>query len=242
MDGRTGGRTSVRRLRLRDFRNLASADVVPAPRFNLVYGDNGHGKTSLIEALYLLCTTKSFRCQKLGETIRQGADQALLHGEIESFGLRRELRAQVGHRGRSFLVDGKRPKRHLDYALKAPVIAFHPGDLSLASGPAAGRRTLLDRVLLHQDPGGADARLSYQKALRDRQKLLAEKGVRAPELDAYEAVCATHGARLARGRAHAASSVIDALGPSFSEMAAPGLVCRSVYEPGGTSDVAVFAS
>jgi DNA replication and repair protein RecF len=163
-----------------------------------------------------------------------------LRGEVESFGLRRELRAHVSSRGRSFLVDGKRPKRNLDYALKAPVIAFHPGDLTLASGPAASRRTLLDRVVLHQDPAGADARISYQKALRDRQKLLAEKGVRATELDAYEQVCATHGARMARGRSHAAATVLEALTPSFAEMAAPGLLCHALYQPGGTTDVSVF--
>lgn len=237
----SGGRILVRRLVGRDFRNLAKIDIAPAPRFNLIYGDNGHGKTSLIEALYVLATTKSFRCQKLGEIIAEGASQAGLRGEIESFGLDRELRAELTLRGRSFLVDGKRPKRNLDYALKAPVIAFHPGDLTLASGPATGRRTLLDRVLLHQDPAGSDARLSYQKALRDRQKLLTEKGVRAPELDAYEQVCARHGARMARGRAHAARSVLEALTPSFSQMAAPGLACRAVYEPGGTTDVALFA-
>lgn len=231
----------MRRLLVRDFRNLASVDIEPAPRFNLIYGDNGHGKTSLIEALYVLSTTKSFRSQKLTEVIAQGAPYAGLRGEIESFGLKRDLRAQLSPRGRSFLVDGKRPKRNLDYALKAPVIAFHPGDLTLASGPATSRRTLLDRVLLHQDPAGSDARISYQKALRDRQKLLTEKGVRAVELDAYEQVCATHGARMARGRAHAAQTVLEALTPSFAEMAAPGLVCQAVYEPGGTPDVGQFS-
>ena len=237
-----GGRTLVRRLIVRDFRNLRSVEMEPAPRFNLIYGDNGHGKTSLIEALYVLSTTKSFRSQKLGETVAQGSLQAGIRGEIESFGLRRELRAQLSLRGRSFLVDGKRPRRNLDYALTAPVIAFHPNDLTLASGPAASRRTLLDRVLLHQDPAGTDARISYQKALRDRQKLLSEKGVRATELDAYEQVCAVHGARMARGRAHAAKTVLEALTPSFVEMAAPGLICTAVYEPGGTADAARFAT
>ena len=233
-------RTVVQRLFVRDFRNLAEVSFTPAPRLNLIYGDNGHGKTSLIEALYVLATTQSFRSNKLLEVIRDGAEQALIRGEIESFGLSRELKATLGLRGRSFLLDGKKPRRKVDYALKTPVIAFHPGDLLLASGPASHRRTLLDRIMLYQDPTGSDSRVSYKKALRDRQKILSDKGTRSSELDAYEQVVARHGARYAQGRARAAQSIVVNLGPSFLAMAAPGLSCETTYEARGSEDKDVF--
>jgi DNA replication and repair protein RecF len=240
------GCTILRRLALSDFRNLTHVAFEPAPRLNLIHGDNGHGKTSLIEALYVLATTRSFRSTKLLETVREGTEQARLKAEVESFGLRRELQATLGLRGRSFLIDGKKPQRIIDYALKTPVIAFHPGDLQLVSGPASCRRTLLDRVLLYLDPQGADARLYYQKALRDRQKLISEsgsqaRGSQAAHLDAIEQVVARHGARFARGRKEAAERVIEALGPAFQQMAAPGLRCVTTYEPGGVTDKDTFA-
>ncbi len=240
------GCTILRRLALSDFRNLTQVAFEPAPRLNLIYGDNGHGKTSLIEALYVLATTRSFRSTKLLETIREGTEQARLKAEVESFGLRRELQATIGSRSRSFLIDGKRPKRAIDYALKTPVIAFHPGDLQLVSGPASCRRTLLDRVLLYLDPGAADARLHYQKALRDRQKLISEsgaqaRGAQAAHLDAIEQVVARHGARFAQGRKESAERVIEALGPAFERMAAPGLCCVPTYEAGGLEDKEHFA-
>lgn len=242
MNDSSTGRVVLRRLGFRNFRNLEQASFEPASRFNLVFGDNGHGKTSLIEALYVLCTTKSFRSARLGETIRQDEQSAELRAQVECLGLKRELSATLGARTRTFLIDGKRSAKNVEYALKTPVIAFHPGDLTLCSGPATQRRTLLDRVMLHQDPGGAEARLAYLSAVRDRQKLLVERGVRARELDAYEQVIADRGARFAQGRRHAAQTVIEALGPAFVQMAPADVVCDAMYVPGGSSDASDFVA
>jgi DNA replication and repair protein RecF len=214
----------------------------PAQRFNLISGDNGHGKTSLIEGLYLLCTSQSFRSKRLNETIRQGEERAHLSAQTESFGLQRQLKANVSMRGRSFLIDEKKPKRLIDYALSTPVIAFHPGDLLLANGPAQARRTLLDRVILHKDPTGADARIQYKRALRERQLLLKGKGGGASiELDAYEEVAARYGSRFSRARRAAAHSVTEAIEPAFRQMAHPDLSCHVDYEAGGTEDSSEFA-
>lgn len=235
------GRTLVRHLHLRNFRNIPDLVLEPAQRFNLISGDNGHGKTSLIEGLYLLCTSQSFRSKRLNETIRQDEERAHLSAQTESFGLQRQLKANVSRRGRSFLIDEKKPKRLIDYALSTPVIAFHPGDLLLANGPAQARRTLLDRVILHNDPAGADARIQYKRALKERQLLLKGKGGSGVELDAYEEVAARYGSRFSRARRVAAQSVTEAIEPAFRQMAHPDLACRVEYEAGGTDDPAEFA-
>lgn len=235
------GRIVVDRLSLENFRNIESAVLEPARRFNLLYGDNGHGKTSLIEALYVLCTTRSFRTSHLGEVVRRSAVEARIACRAEALGLPREQRAVVSTRGRSFLADGKRPKRALDYARLLPVVAFHPGDLTLASGPAGARRTLLDRVGLHVDPAGVEARLLYQEAQRARQKALVERGTRALELDAYESVMALHGGRFSVFRRRAAEAVERALVPAFSRMASADLAVGLSFVPGGTEDPAAFA-
>src|SRR6186713_436703 len=122
------GRTLLRRLVVSHFRNLSHAEFEPALGLNIISGQNGHGKTSLIEALYVLCTTQSFRSRHLGDVIEQGKSQSLLLGQTESFGLPRTLRAAISSRGRSFQIDGKSPKKRLDYALSTPVIAFVPSD------------------------------------------------------------------------------------------------------------------
>ena len=236
----SSGRTFFRRLSVQAFRNLSEVVCFPALGLNVISGQNGHGKTSLIEALYVLSTSRSFRCHRLGEVIQEGAERSVLSGETESFGLSHSLRAVISARGRSFQIDGKSPKRRLDYALATPVIAFVPADMSLCSGPAALRRTLLDRIIVYLDPGGAEARTAYHKASRERQRLLNERGPSARELEAYEQVLAESGARLARARRQAAERLLVSLGPAFSQMAAPELGSSFRYAPGGSEDAAEF--
>jgi DNA replication and repair protein RecF len=194
------GRTLLKRLVVQRFRNLNQVVFDPSAGLNIVSGENGHGKTSLIEALYILATSQSFRSHRLGEVIQEGQEQALIQGQVDSFGLVRSLRAAISPRGRSFQIDGKRPKKRLDYALSTPVIAFVPADMSLCSGAATGRRRLLDRIIVYLDPLGAEARSTYLLATRERQRLLSERGPRARELDAFEQVMARAGARWAVAR------------------------------------------
>jgi len=236
------GRALIRRLTVRDFRNLGDVSLDAAPRLNLLHGPNGHGKTSLIEALYVLCTTKSFRTSHLGEVVRTGQTTARVLGHIEALGLVREQMASVGARSRTFTSDGKRARRHLDYAIKTPVIAFHPGDLALCSGPSSGRRTLLSRLMLYLDPAGAEASHSYRIALRARQALLSRFPADPAELRAFEAVMAEHGTRMARGYALVAERACAAFQSSMTTMAPSSLSVEAVHVPGGTMDQERFST
>jgi len=229
------------RIVVKHFRNIASAEVVPAPRLNVIFGDNGHGKTSLLEALYVLATSKSFRADKAVEVIATGQERALVVARLVEEGLGREQRAVLAARSRVFSADGKRIAKLGVYATKTPVVVFHPGDLTLVSGPAQGRRTLLDRVALFLEPQSADHRSRYSHALRERQRALEERGPRAAELDAFEALVAEHGAALERCRARAAERLHEALEPAFASMAAPELVLSVRFLPGGPSEASELA-
>jgi DNA replication and repair protein RecF len=233
---------AFRRLTVRDFRNVAAIDLEPAPRFNVIAGDNGQGKTSLLEALYFVSTTRSFRADKLREMIREGAASATVRSVIEEDGLLREHRAIVTPTSRSIQVDGKRPFRLAAYATRTPVVVFHPGDLELVSGPASVRRRLLDRVALFIDPTSGDQRQRYEKAQRSRQATLEARGPTAPELDAIEQLMAEHGAALTRARATTAERLTEALLPAFGRMLAAALVLAVRFQAGGTPDPALFVS
>lgn len=235
------GRIVIERLRVAAFRNLTSLELTPAPRLNVIAGDNGQGKTSVIEALYVVATSRSFRTTKLAETIQQGQPLASIDLRVVRDDLRSEQRAAISARGRSWRIDGKKPERLVEYATRTPVVVFHPGDLALVYGTAQGRRTLLDRVALFTDPVSGDARVSYTRALKSRQRILEQRGSHARELDALETVAASHGARLASARLRAAEVLGMAIDQAFQALTSQGLRLTAEYVPGGTTDPAEFA-
>jgi len=232
------------RLRVRGFRNLERVDLEPAPRLNVIAGNNGHGKTSLLEAVYFAATSRSFRTHRAAELVRHGAAVASVTARFVELAddlppLAREQTAAV-ERSRTFVrVDGNRPASLAEFATRSPVVAFHPDELTLSSGPASGRRTLLDRLALFMSPTSADHRARYARALKTRQELLrrAEGELASAEIDAFEELCAVHGAAVTAARSGAAEALTRDLHPAFRRIAAPDLVLEARYAPGGSASV-----
>lgn len=187
----------------------------------------------------MLCTTRSFRTEKAAELIQAGTEQLRLKASFLKGGLRSVQEAALSARGRSFRIDGKARKNRLEFARERPVIAFHPGDLGLASGPSSVRRRLLDRTIVYLDPLGAEARLRYQEATRVRQELLA-RGARAAELLAYEELIARDGAELTRSRRRAAERLREHFLTAFAQVARSELRVDVGFRAGGTEDDALF--
>lgn len=230
---------------VRDFRNLTKVDFAPASRLNVIVGNNGHGKTSLLEAIYFVATSRSFRTSKLAELVRHDTHQCVVRGRFAehdegSSPVVREQTATV-ERGRCQVrIDGNRPSTLAQFATRSPVVVFHPNELTLSTGPGAARRTLLDRLALFIDPLSADHRGRYAHAVRSRQKLLrvgltsSERG----DLDAFEELCAYHGAALTTGRIRAALVLVPALERAFAQIGATDLALEARFVPGGSVDAA----
>jgi DNA replication and repair protein RecF len=197
-------------------------EVALAPGFNVFAGDNGQGKTNLLEAVYLLATSKSFRTSRLGELVAFGEPVAVVRGSLREGD---DTRTQsIGLRGaaRAPRVDGKRPRSLFDYAVRSPVVVFHPGEVALSMGPSAERRRLLDRVALHLEPALLSELESYRRALRERQRALETRGVGARDLPDWEALTVDHGLRVAAGRARAAGELGGHASDGFQRIGAPG--------------------
>jgi DNA replication and repair protein RecF len=232
-------------LAIRDFRNLTRVDIAPSPGFNVVSGQNGQGKTSLLEAIYFAATSRSFRTSRPAELVRFGAQAASVRASfIEDGGsdglapLAREQLAAIDGSRCSVRIDGARPATLSAFATRSPVVAFHPDEMALSTGPAALRRTLLDRLALFLGATSADHRARYERALKARQELLRRPGPAASEgeIDAFEALAARHGAALTRARSEAALALIAQLTVAFHRIAAPDLSLEARYSPGGAAD------
>lgn len=233
-------------LAVRDFRNLAKIDLAPSPRFNVVSGQNGQGKTSLLEAIYFVATSRSFRTHRPAELVRHGASAASVKAHFveedpaSTFApLPREQIAAIDGSRSSVRIDGARPPSLSAFATRSPVVAFHPDEMALSTGPASLRRTLLDRLALFMSAVAADHRARYERALKARQELLRRPGPPPDaEIEAFESLAARHGAALTRAREQASIALIAELSSAFHRIAAPDLVLTARYSPGGSPDEA----
>jgi len=226
----------IESLALRQFRNIEQADVTSLPRFTVLSGDNGQGKTSVLEAIYFVCTSKSFRTSKLSEMIRHGASASSVRAvAVEGTDRREQVVGLEGSR-RTVTLAGKRPPNFASYAVRSPVVVFHPGDMVLSSGPASRRRTLLDRVALFVDPTSMDHLARYAEASRSRQRALETRGEQARELDAFERIMASHGAGITRARSRAFGRLAPELERSFLRITAESRPLSAEYQPGGSDD------
>ncbi len=194
-------------LEVHGLRNLVPAQIRLGPRFNVFAGNNAQGKTNLLEAVYLACTSKSFRVPSLDEVVRHGESTARV---TATFDVEDEpKRVQVlsfGEGGRTTMVDGKRVRSLSAYAALSPVVVFEPRSLALTQGPSGERRRLLDRVGFHLAvvEGGAATAVEdltrYRQALARRRRALV-RGDDVRVLGALEEILSVHGAAIAARRA-----------------------------------------
>lgn len=230
----------ISRLAQNSVRNLVSDQIHFSPKLNLLVGNNGQGKTSVLEALALAATGRSFRTDQAREVIRHGAASASsVIDVIDSSTLRRQRVDVIGGR-KQILVDNARAARIQDFAVLTPIVVFHPADLELISGPAALRRTLLARVSLYVEPYHFDSHRSYTLALRERQRLLTDRGPSAPGLDAFEQVAAKHGAVVSGCNARAAEHITVALEQILDQIAPNSLNVSVRHAANGSTDPAEF--
>lgn len=138
----------------------------------MFWGDNGQGKTNLLEAVYLLGTLKSFRRARGSDMIRKGTDAAWVKGRLVSRGLPRDCALSVTGKGRKLQIDGKSPRGLPDWFALIKAVAFVPSDLRMVDGPPDLRREFLDRATFTLDPSFLGVAREYGGALKQKNALL----------------------------------------------------------------------
>jgi DNA replication and repair protein RecF len=211
-------------LALHQFRNLASLRLEPAERLTVVVGENGQGKTNLVEAVYFLSTQKALRAAKGAELVAFGAPLAEVEGTVVE-AVTTRLRLRVTAKGRTATVDGKRPRSLEAYADVLKVVAFTPDDLQVSKGPPAERRRWLDRAAFTRHAAYLAEHRAFSRALKARNRLLkdARRTGRLPlELEAFDEAVATTGARLWRRRLAVVDELAEPVAARFETIARLG--------------------
>jgi DNA replication and repair protein RecF len=209
---------AVVRLTLTDFRNHAhlTLDLTAAPV--VVVGDNGVGKTNLLEAVSLLTAGQGLRRAPLAELSRAGGDGGwavaarvdALGGPVDIGTGMRAAAADAGRRAptaRLVRVDGVPQGSSGILADLVEIVWLTPAMDGLFTGPAAERRRFLDRLILCFDPSYRTIANRFERAMQVRNRLLAD-GVRASaELGGPERIMAETGVAIAAARAEAAEAI-----------------------------------
>lgn len=206
----------VHAVQTENFRLLEKQSVEFAPGVNVITGENAQGKTTLLEAVYLLTGVKSFRTRFDKELIAFGADFASVSGKINACGRDQtvELLFQRGQSRKMKQNGVKRSAMELSENLKA--VLFSPDDLGLVKGPAAGRRKLMDAAISQLRPGYARILSDYNKLYENKTRILRdwrEKPALLDTLDEFSDGLCQCSARLIRYRASFARRLREAAEP-----------------------------
>jgi len=226
---------SVVRLVLTDFRGYARARLVIEPGPVVLVGPNGAGKTNLLEALSFLAPGKGLRRAKLSEIDRRGghawALAATVIGPAGEFdvGTGRDADSESGER-RHVRIDGAPAKSQQDLSERLAVAWLTPQMDRLFADAASGRRRFLDRLVTGFDPGHWSRLLAYERAMRERARLLREGAADPSWLKALEEIMAENGVALAAARLEAVARLAAACAEAPGPFPRAGLAIEGAVE------------
>ena len=197
----------ISKLTLTNFRNYAALSLDLAPGAVVLSGDNGAGKTNLLEAISFLTPGRGLRRAPYADVAREGGDGGFaLHARIEGPEGQVEIGTGIsggdtaGEGGRKVRINGAPARSAEDMLEWLRVVWLTPAMDGLFPGPAADRRRFLDRLVLAIDPGHGQRALDYEKAMRGRNRLLTEGSRDGAWFDAIETQMAETGVAIAAAR------------------------------------------
>lgn len=200
-------------------RNLRPLTLQPRERFNVFVGNNGQGKTNLLEAIYAVAALRSFRTSRLADMIAFEAQEARIGARVLKDEMTRVYEVTVGLTGRKVMLDGKTARPLSRYFGGFNVVVFTPEDLALPRGAPADRRRFLDRAVFNMRPDYLASVQDYDKVLKQRNAILKlhaqdamTKGRAEEMLSVYDEQLATLGPAVANARA----ALVEELQPEVS--------------------------
>ncbi len=165
----------ISKLELKNFRNYESLDMELGDGINILYGNNAQGKTNILEAIYMACTTKSQRAARDHEVIRFGNDEAHIRMYFNKGGIDRKLDMHLKKNApKGVALDGSLLSKASEIYGMMNIVSFSPDDLSIIKNGPAERRNFIDMELSQLDRSYLYNLSSYKKVLNQRNILLKQ--------------------------------------------------------------------
>lgn len=216
----------LQQLDIHNCRNIVHASLSLSPGVNLIHGDNGSGKTSILESIHLLSRARSFRSHMMRHVIRAGEASTTVHGKLlqpsgftQSIGVMRDRQG-----GFEFRLDYQSYNSAAVLARALPLQVFNAASFELIEGAPQYRRQFVDWGVFHVEHDYAELWRLFQRALRQRNSLLRHGKMQGRELDSWDeevARLATRVNALRRGYLEALLPAMQALAEEFVELQGP---------------------
>lgn len=226
----------IESLRLAQVRNLVPTVLEPSARFNVFAGDNGQGKTNLLEAVFVVATVRSFRTSQLTDLIGFGAERAAIAARVSGHGMTRIYDLELAPGGKKVRLDGKAVRPLSKYFGDFNVVLFAPEDLQIPRGTPSDRRRFLDRAVFNRRVDYLPTIQRYELALKNRNAVLrkaGEGGLGGKQLgdllDVYDEQLAELGAAVMTARVEYLDELRPLLCAAFAEITRTGLAADVDY-------------
>ncbi|MFZ4807102.1 MAG: DNA replication/repair protein RecF [Hyphomicrobiaceae bacterium] len=204
----------IERIALTNFRNYRTATVEPGPRPVVLLGANGAGKTNMLEAVSLIAPGQGLRRAAYETVARQGgagdwavAARVRVAGSVVEIGTGLDARLGDARAGRIVRIDGASKGGSGALADVIEMVWLTPAMDGLLTGPAADRRRFLDRLILCFDPGYRTRLGHFERAMRQRNRLLEQGATQHGQLGGLERIMAETGVAIAAMRAEAVAQI-----------------------------------
>jgi len=164
----------INRVILKNFRNIADADIELGQGINVMYGENAQGKTNFLESVYFCATSRSHRGGRDKDLIMMGQKETALRISVESQGYVDEIKIGISKDGKETTINGLPASRLGDLFGRLCCVIFSPEDLSLVKAGPGVRRRFMDMELCQMYPSYYHDLRMYYRVLKQRNNLLKE--------------------------------------------------------------------
>ena len=230
----------INNFRLQNFRNYQDEAIKFEPGTNILMGDNGQGKTNLIEGVYYLLTGKSYRVQREQELLRWEQSEFHLHGDFLLANHKVSLESHYRDKKKMVKVNQVPCQRLSDFVGTINVIFFSPDDLVMIKGGPSERRRFLDLHIAQMRPGHVSLLNAYNKVVQQKSALLksfVDKSLKYSQLQLWNEQMIKFGEKIINNRVELAKRLQMVADPIYGDLTSQKETLKLTYIALGNKNI-----